>query len=172
MVLSDDFIKPLEIKQNFKGFLKSGKQTIGLKKMRLNKALELYSGNCKRSQAPGWPPERRLRQSARMRAAKIWRKSSGPKTRAGKDKSRMNATKTGRFNAGWQALRRAFSRYRRFLKWANAVLEIAQRNPCLSPLEKAAVFGGPALDLEDIDIDKILRTPPGHRRTPRIRRFI
>lgn len=106
--------------------------------MILNKALGFYSGKTTRraggKQARGWPPERRMKQSARMRAAKIWRKTTGPKTAAGKAKSAQNATTHGRFNADWQALRKALTRYSRFLKWARAVLALARKNPGLNPL--------------------------------------
>lgn len=91
--------------------------------MRLNNALSF----CYRKQSRGWPPERRLKHAASTRAAKLWQKSTGPQTRAGKAKSAQNATKSGLFNAGWQVLRKAFTLYRRFLKWANMVL----KNPIL-----------------------------------------
>jgi hypothetical protein len=43
----------------------------------------------------GWSPERRARQSARIRALEPWRRSTGPRTEAGKSQSAMNALKHG-----------------------------------------------------------------------------
>lgn len=43
--------------------------------------------------ASGWSPERRAKQSAMMRARKIWLKSTGPRTKAGKARSSRNAAK-------------------------------------------------------------------------------
>ncbi len=39
----------------------------------------------------GWPPERRKAQSARMRAAQIWLRSTGPRSAEGKARSCLNA---------------------------------------------------------------------------------
>lgn len=43
----------------------------------------------------GWPPERRRAQAERIRQWKPWRFSTGPRSRAGKDKVSMNAFRHG-----------------------------------------------------------------------------
>ena len=43
----------------------------------------------------GWTPERRARQSALIRGWQPWRRSTGPKTDAGKTRCAMNALKHG-----------------------------------------------------------------------------
>jgi len=91
--------------------------------MRLNRALAFYSGK----QSRGWPPKRRMQQSARARATKIWRHTRGPKTPQGKAISCQNALKHGHCSASWRQLRKALSAYRRFLKLANTVFAIAHR---------------------------------------------
>ena len=49
----------------------------------------------KSSVAKGWTAERRAAQAARMRARKPWERSTGPRTDAGKARSRGNATGKG-----------------------------------------------------------------------------
>ena len=88
--------------------------------MRLNNVLAFSYGKYKNTK--GWPPERRLKQSARMRARKIWRRSTGPRTLSGKAISSYNAMKYGSSSAGWRELRRALGVYRRFLKHADFVM--------------------------------------------------
>jgi hypothetical protein len=43
----------------------------------------------------GWTAERRAAQAARMRARKPWERSTGPRTEAGKARSRGNAVGKG-----------------------------------------------------------------------------
>ena len=51
----------------------------------------------------GWPPSRRRAQAERLRRAKIWTRSTGPRTAAGKARSARNAHKHGfRGQAGRQ----------------------------------------------------------------------
>ena len=44
-----------------------------------------------------WTPERKARQSQAIREWEPWRKSTGPKTAAGKRRSSQNAIKHGRY---------------------------------------------------------------------------
>lgn len=43
--------------------------------------------------ANGWTPERRARQAERIRTWQPWKKSTGPRTSAGKRKAAKNAMK-------------------------------------------------------------------------------
>lgn len=47
---------------------------------------------------PRWTPEARTRQAAAIRRWEPWRKSTGPKTLAGKERSSINALKTGEYD--------------------------------------------------------------------------
>ena len=64
----------------------------------------------------GWPPERRARQRALIRNWAPWRKTTGPKTEAGKKQSAQNALRHGLYTRKTQdefrALRRALLRNR------------------------------------------------------------
>ena len=42
-----------------------------------------------------WTEERRKKQSETIRRTKPWEKTTGPKTREGKERARMNAVKHG-----------------------------------------------------------------------------
>ena len=55
----------------------------------------------------GWPPERRARQAELIRARKPWLKSTGPRTAAGKAKTRYNGLKHGRRCKAYRDLRSA-----------------------------------------------------------------
>lgn len=70
----------------------------------------------------GWPPERRKAQAARLRAAKIWTRSTGPKTEKGKAICAANSRRHGFYSRGYRALRKAMALYRQFLKLANQLL--------------------------------------------------
>lgn len=61
----------------------------------------------------GWSSERRARQAALIRAWAPWRRSTGPKTAAGKTSCAMNALKHGRRS---QAKIREYQRIRYFLR--------------------------------------------------------
>jgi hypothetical protein len=55
----------------------------------------------------GWTPERRARQAALIRGWQPWRRSTGPKTEAGKARCAMNALKYGyRMRARIEELRK------------------------------------------------------------------
>ncbi len=51
--------------------------------------------------ANGWTPERKARQAKLIKQWRPWEKSTGPKTKAGKDKVSRNAYKGGT----WKMLR-------------------------------------------------------------------
>ena len=70
----------------------------------------------------GWTPEKRLEQSARMRARKIWLKSTGPRTAEGKSTSSQNAQKHGRFSAESKSIRTWLCFISRHLKYIKAAL--------------------------------------------------
>jgi nicotinamidase-related amidase len=64
----------------------------------------------------GWSPERRARQSAMMRAAQIWTKSTGPKTKKGKARSSLNATKHGHRGREWRHFYALLARQRVYVR--------------------------------------------------------
>lgn len=53
----------------------------------------------------GWTEERRKQQAERCRRNKPWEKSTGPKTSAGKQRSKRNAIKHGRRSLAWKQIR-------------------------------------------------------------------
>src|SRR5690606_36624796 len=64
----------------------------------------------------GWPPKRRREQAARIRKLKPWLRSTGPRSEAGKAKTRLNAQKHGLRSAELALLRGALKRHRLFLR--------------------------------------------------------
>jgi len=79
----------------------------------------------------GWTPARRAAASVRIRAHKPWLKSTGPRTTAGKEVTRMNALKHGRRSARAIAKHRATLDYlrqqRRFLVQVRQLLRLQRR---------------------------------------------
>jgi hypothetical protein len=63
-----------------------------------------------------WTPERRAAQSARLRAARIWERSTRPRTAAGKSLSRLNALKSGQHTASRRMARATLSLQRKILR--------------------------------------------------------
>ena len=65
----------------------------------------IYKQRHKQKPVRGWPPERRAKQAAMIRARKPWLKSTGPKTAAGKRACRYNGLKHGRTIAAYRETR-------------------------------------------------------------------
>jgi len=63
-----------------------------------------------------WTEEDRKRQSALMRRLKPWKKSTGPRTKAGKEKSKYNAVKHGGRSAATIRMRKALAAQSAYLK--------------------------------------------------------
>src|SRR5262245_23140666 len=61
----------------------------------LESAKRVGSSGGTRPRRKGWSPERRARQAALIRGWQPWRRSTGPKTEAGKARSSTNARKHG-----------------------------------------------------------------------------
>jgi len=80
---------------------------------------EQICGRIKR-RPKGWSPERRARQAALIRSWQPWRRSTGPKTEAGKTRCAMNALKHGQRS---QATIREFQRIRYALRLAAKNIE-------------------------------------------------
>lgn len=63
-----------------------------------------------------WTPEQRLKQTALIRTWQPWKKSTGAKSAAGKEKSKMNALKHGMRGAIFRELEATFAEHNRTLK--------------------------------------------------------
>lgn len=72
----------------------------------------------------GWSPARREKQSAMMRARRIWEKSTGPRTDGGKARSALNATKHGHRGAEWREFYKLLADQRRYVRWVLAMAKI------------------------------------------------
>ncbi len=83
-----------------------------------------------------WTPEQRARQSALLRRLKPWTRSSGPRTAAGKEKSRMNALRHGFRSAQMKEFNAILRVHRRFLGRIRASIAAAGRgHGGFSPLQ-------------------------------------
>jgi hypothetical protein len=87
----------------------------------------------------GWSPERRAAQSAMMLARKIWLKSTGPRTAAGKARSSRNAVKHGKRTIEYTLLRAVMTNQKR-LHHENATNELLNAGDS-SMLHDAAMDG-------------------------------
>ena len=65
----------------------------------------------------GWTPDRRALQSAAIRRAKPWQRSTGPKTETGKARCALNALKHGERSAATILLFRRVRRALRLAAW-------------------------------------------------------
>lgn len=85
----------------------------------------------------GWPPSRRRAQAAHIRRTKPWLKTTGPRTAAGKARSRMNAYKHG-FRT------RAFADIRKILRWQRNLVRrlVAAYVPRPQRLDLSLTSGG------------------------------
>ncbi len=79
----------------------------------------------------GWTEERRRRQAEIIRQNKPWEKSTGPKTQAGKSRSKYNALKHGEYCAEWREVQEAvialLKANREFLKLTNQLIHLEPR---------------------------------------------
>ena len=63
-----------------------------------------------------WTEEERKAQSEKMRGLKPWEKSTGPKSKEGKQRASLNALKHGMHSAAIRDLRRVLKLQKEFLK--------------------------------------------------------
>ena len=68
----------------------------------------------------GWTEERRRKQAEIIRRTRPWEKSTGPRTAEGKEKTRMNALKTGSRSAHVELLKEGLRLHILFLKRVDA----------------------------------------------------
>jgi hypothetical protein len=80
------------------------------------KKLQILRTNYWRLAMTQWTAERRLLQSQAIRRWKPWEKSSGAKTIAGKEISKLNARKHGAYDAANRLTQRELTAYNRELK--------------------------------------------------------
>ena len=78
-----------------------------------------------------WTEEERRKQAEAVKRWKPWEKSTGPKSRAGKDRAKMNALKHGNYALSRQALRLALQLNRDFLKQVALWVALDEREALL-----------------------------------------
>ena len=82
-----------------------------------------------KNETRGWPPKRRTAYAARIRKAKIWRLSTGPRSADGKTRSSKNAITHGAYTAQWKLVRAVLLAQRQFLKMLEQILKIISIRP-------------------------------------------
>lgn len=70
-----------------------------------------------------WTLKERKRQACVMRRVRPWRGSTGPRTKAGKEASKYNATKHGNRSAAFIRMRKALAAQSAYLKAVNDVVK-------------------------------------------------
>lgn len=65
-----------------------------------------------------WTEAERMRQAEIIRRAKPWKKSTGPRTQAGKEKSKMNAYQDGTYTLAGKI---EHDHVRSLIKWARVL---------------------------------------------------
>ena len=75
-----------------------------------------------------WTPERRAAASARARAQKLWRHTTGPKTAAGKARSARNSYKHGLYSVQTLEFKKFLRLQSRFLRALNRWITAARAN--------------------------------------------
>lgn len=86
--------------------------------------------------AKGWTEERRKKQAEMIRKTKPWENATGPKTQKGKDASKYNALKSGRYTDEYKEIKLALAANRDFLKLIKAWVE----RPDLSSAVQARIL--------------------------------
>lgn len=81
---------------------------------------------------PRWTEEARRKQAEIQKTRRSWEQSTGPKTDAGKARSRLNAWKDGYHCKPAKDLRAALLRHSQFLKEINAMITMEKRLARLS----------------------------------------
>ena len=81
---------------------------------------------------PPWTEERRRKQAERIRQTRPWEKSTGPKTAAGKESSKMNAYTHGLRSRHGKALRRALKLNYEFVKNAASFVAVMDMHAALT----------------------------------------
>ena len=74
----------------------------------------------------GWTEERRKKQAERCRQNKPWEKATGPKTEAGKARTRMNAFRHGGRSKILKLEKQALAYNGKFLELLNAAINLEQ----------------------------------------------
>ena len=77
----------------------------------------------------GWTPERRKRQSERIRQQKPWEHSTGPRSTAGKEASKNNNLKHGWRSAPVRELENILHEQRKFLRAAREIIKKSRPTP-------------------------------------------
>lgn len=83
-----------------------------------------------------WTDEERKKQAERCRQNKPWEKSTGPRTKEGKDRSKMNAYTKGNYTGEYKVIRRALSLHRQFLILSGEYIIADERRRSLMALRE------------------------------------